>query len=118
MRRAGWCLARISGRTACSRAQPDDQRGSRRRAEVDVAALVVASGDRAELLELADRPLDGAALLVALGVEARWPPSTRSFAQAGGLGAGLLRDGLRDAGRPAKSRRQPEKRTPIRAGSL
>jgi hypothetical protein len=34
---------------ACSRAQPDDQRGGRRRAEVDVAALVVAGGDRAGL---------------------------------------------------------------------
>ncbi len=95
MRRAGWCLARISGRTACSRAQPDDQRGDRRRAEVDVTALVVARGDRAKLLELVDRPFDGVALLVALGVEARWPPSARSFAPAGGLGVGLLRLELR-----------------------
>src|ERR1700733_4325289 len=100
MRRAGWCLARISGRTACSRAQPDDQRGNRRRAEVDVAALVVAGGDRAKLPELVDRPFDGVALLVALGVEARWPPSARSFAPAGGLGVGLLRDGVRDTSSP------------------
>src|SRR5882757_339722 len=95
MRKAGWCLPGISGRTACSRAQPDDQRSSRGGAEVDVAALVVAGGDRAELLELVDRPFDGVALLVALGVEARWPPSARSFAPAGGLGVGFSRDGVR-----------------------
>jgi hypothetical protein len=84
MRRAGWCLAGISGQTGCSRAQPDDQRGGRRRAEVDVAALVEAGGDRAELLELVDHRFDGVALLVAFGVEARWPPSAQSFASAGG----------------------------------
>ena len=83
-----------------SRAQPDDQRGDRRRAEVDVAALGVARGDRAKLLELVDRPFDGVALLVALGVEARWPPAVRTFALAGGLGVGLLQDGVRDTSSP------------------
>jgi hypothetical protein len=90
----------IGGRTACSRAQPDDRRSNCGGAEVDVAALVVAGGDRAELLELVDRPFDGVALLVALGVEARWPTSARTFAPAGGLGVGLLRDSVCDAASP------------------
>src|SRR6201987_3396895 len=74
MRRAGWCLARISGRTACSRARPDDQRGNRRRAEVDVAALVVAVATARNCLS--------------------------SFPRGGGLGVGLLGDGPGDTSSP------------------
>lgn len=65
-----------------------------------VAALVVAGGDRSELFHAVDRPLDGVALLVAVLVEAGWPPAARASAQAGGLAVGLLRDGVADATPP------------------
>jgi hypothetical protein len=48
--------------------------GHRGGAEVDVAALVIAGGQGAELLEFVDRPLDGVAFLVAVGVEAGGRP--------------------------------------------
>lgn len=64
-----------------------------------VAALVVAGGDRSELFHAVDRPLDGVALLVAVLVEAGWPPAARASAQAGGLAVGL-RDGVADAPPP------------------
>jgi hypothetical protein len=72
----------------CLRTQPNDDRSHRGCAEVDVAALVIPGGDGSELLELDDGPLDGVALLVALGVEGRLAARESDFS---GIVCGILR---------------------------
>lgn len=59
-----------------SAVEPDDKGGRSDGAEEDVAPLVVASRDGAGVLQFVDGPLDGAALLVPLLVEAWWPSAS------------------------------------------
>jgi hypothetical protein len=64
-------------------AEPDLDRGDVDRAAEDELALVDSQRDSPEVPKLADRPLDGVAFLVGLGVERRWPPAGRSLDGAG-----------------------------------
>jgi hypothetical protein len=59
---------------------------------VHVLAFVVAGRDGAELFELVERPFDGVALLVAVGVEGVRASAGRPAASPVGLLVGLLRD--------------------------
>src|SRR3954466_5963338 len=90
-------LGSVSRILAGGVAEPDLDRADVDGAAEDELAFVGAHRDRAEVLELVDRPLHRVPLLVALRVEARWRATGGALRGAGLLLIGLFRNRRLDA---------------------
>lgn len=76
--------------------KPGQERGEGDGAGIVAGVLVIAGGQPAPLLELAEAAFDAVVARVAGGIEAGWAPAGRAAASAVGGLVGLPRNGVRD----------------------